>query len=154
MPTPATTNQPWWSYDVGLIHMVGMSSEHDYSVGSDQYNWLLNDLKSVDRTVTPWVIFGSHRAMYLNSDYGGSVTSDLVVMDNLIHIIEPLLWKYRVNLGFYGHNHVVCLTQPYPCRSEVLFLLLTSPVLLSVPAGPAARRGEELHHCAARHAYV
>lgn len=107
MPAPATTNQPWWSYDVGLIHMVGLSSEHDYSIGSDQYNWLENDLKKVDRTVTPWVIFGSHRAMYLNSDYGGSVTSDLVVMDNLITNIEPLLWKYRVNLGFYGHNHVV-----------------------------------------------
>jgi len=107
MPTPATTNKPWWSYDVGLIHMIGMSSEHDYSIGSEQYLWLQADLEAIDRTVTPWVIFGSHRAMYLNSDYGGSVTSDLVVMQNLITNIEPLLWQYRVNLGFYGHNHVV-----------------------------------------------
>ena len=29
------------------------------------------------------------------------------MMDLLILHVEPLLLKYRVNLGFYGHNHVV-----------------------------------------------
>ena len=28
-------------------------------------------------------------------------------MDFLILHVEPLLFKYRVNIGFYGHNHVV-----------------------------------------------
>lgn len=107
MPAPATTNKPWWSYKVGMIHFVGMSTEHPYAIGTEQYLWLENDLASVDRTVTPWVIFGGHRAMYINSDYGGSVTSDISVMDDLILNIEPLLYKYRVNVGFYGHNHVV-----------------------------------------------
>jgi len=45
--------------------------------------------------------------MYLNSDYDGGVTSDIYVMNLMIANIEPLLWKYRVNIGFYGHNHVV-----------------------------------------------
>jgi hypothetical protein len=44
--------------------------------------------------------------MYINSYYGGSVTSDLVVMDLMIANLEPLLWKYRVNVAFWGHNHV------------------------------------------------
>lgn len=107
MPSPATTNKPWWSYDVGMIHFVGMSTEHEYAIGSEQYNWLEKDLASVDRTVTPWVIFGGHRAMYINSNYGGAATSDISVMDYMILNIEPLLYKYRVNVGFYGHNHVV-----------------------------------------------
>lgn len=107
MPEPATTDKPWWSYDVGLIHFVGISTEHDYTIGSEQYKWLENDLKSVNRKITPWIIFGGHRAMYLNSNYGGSVNSDLVVMDSMIENLEPLLFKYRVNIGFYGHNHVV-----------------------------------------------
>jgi acid phosphatase type 7 len=107
MPAPATTNQPWWSYEVGMIHFVGMSTEHNYDIGSEQYRWLENDLASVDRTVTPWIVFGGHRAMYINSDYGGTETSDITVMDKMILNIEPLLYKYRVNLGFYGHNHVV-----------------------------------------------
>ena len=45
--------------------------------------------------------------MYINSDYGGTTTSDLTVMQEMIDNLEPLLWKYRVNIGFYGHNHVV-----------------------------------------------
>lgn len=124
-PAPATIDQPWWSYDIGLIHFVGISSEHNFSTGSPQYLWLENDLKSVDRTITPWVLFGSHRAMYLNSDYGGPVTSDLNVSALLIEYIEPLLWKYRVNIGFYGHNHVVqrtsaVLNKKVIQRSEVV----------------------------------
>jgi len=102
MPAPATTDAPWWSYDVGLIHFVGMSTEHDFSVGSKQYEFLENDLASVDRAVTPWIIFGGHRAMYLNSNYGGSPSSDITVMDLMIQELEPLIWKYRVNIGFYG----------------------------------------------------
>jgi hypothetical protein len=130
MPFPATTDEPWWSYDVGLVHMVGISTEHNYTVGSKQYRWLENDLRTVNRTRTPWVIFGGHRAMYLHSNYSGPgvyarslsiylgnessnlmifivVTSDATVMDLMIDNLEPLLYKYRVNIGFYGHNHVV-----------------------------------------------
>lgn len=107
LPAPAVTNAPWWSYDVGLIHFVGMSTEHDYTIDSAQYLWLENDLKNVNRTLTPWVIFGGHRPMYINSDYGGTRSSDIYVMDMMIENIEPLLWKYQVNLGFYGHNHVM-----------------------------------------------
>lgn len=92
---------------MGLIHFVGMSTEHDYTIGSAQYHWMEADLASVNRTKTPWIVFGGHRAMYINSNYVNGVTSDGVVMDNLIANVEPLLWKYRVNLAFWGHNHVV-----------------------------------------------
>lgn len=107
MPSPAVKDEPWWSYDVGLIHMVGMSTEHDFTIGSPQYKFIEADLASVNRTITPWIIFGGHRAMYINSNYGGKPGSDITVMDDLVANIEPLLFKYRVNIGFYGHNHVV-----------------------------------------------
>ena len=110
-PSPATTDEPWWSYDVGLMHLIGMSTEHNFTVGSKQYLWLENDLRSINRTLTPWVIFGGHRAMYLNSNYGPPTsyapTSDGIVSEAMIANIEPLLYKYRVNIGFYGHNHAV-----------------------------------------------
>jgi hypothetical protein len=106
-PAPATTDKPWWSYDVGLIHFVGMSSEHNFTTGSEQWLWLKNDLESVDRAVTPWVLYGSHRPMYINSNFGGTMTSDIDVMDSLIEHVEPLLYENRVDIGFYGHNHVV-----------------------------------------------
>ena len=106
-PQPATLNKPWWSYEVGMFHFIGISTEHNFTIGTEQYNWLVNDLQSVDRSITPWVIFGGHRAMYLNSDYEGSGSGDIEVMDLMIKNLEPVLYKYQVNLGFYGHNHVV-----------------------------------------------
>ena len=44
--------------------MVMLSTEHDYRPGSAQYKWLENDLKSVDRSKTPFVMVGGHRPMY------------------------------------------------------------------------------------------
>lgn len=36
-----------------------MSTEHNYSVGSAQYEWLIKDLAAVNRSRTPWLIFGA-----------------------------------------------------------------------------------------------
>ena len=45
------------------------------------YNYRLEeDMSSVDREVTPWVIFGGHRAMYVNSGYGGNKSSSTYVV--------------------------------------------------------------------------
>jgi hypothetical protein len=95
-------NEPWWSYEVGLLHLIGLSSEHNFTLGSPQYLWFEQDLKSVDRSQTPWVVLNLHRAMYINSYYGGKPSSDLAVMDLMLQNLEPLLWKYKVNLAFYG----------------------------------------------------
>jgi acid phosphatase type 7 len=113
----ASLRRPWWSYDVGLIHFVGMSTEHNFSVGSEQYLWIENDLKTVDRKLTPWVIFGGHRSVYLNSNLccKENVTcgtdcylgSDQGVSKMLQDSIEPLLYRYRVNIAFSGHLHEI-----------------------------------------------
>ena len=48
----------WYSFDYGMVHMVMMSTEHDFTPGSKQYMWMENDLKKVDRKVTPWLMVG------------------------------------------------------------------------------------------------
>ncbi len=108
MPSPAETNTPWWSYDVGIMHFVGMSTEHNFTIGGDQYKFLQADLAAVNRSVTPWIIFNGHRPMYVSSDFNDTELSfsDQAVMDSLILNIEPLLQKYQVNVAFWGHNHV------------------------------------------------
>ena len=40
--------------NVGVVHNIFISSYIDYTVGSAQYNWLLNDLQAIDRSKTPW----------------------------------------------------------------------------------------------------
>ena len=43
----------------------------------------------------------------LSGGPGYTAGADINTMNNLITHIEPLLFKYRVNVAFYGHNHVV-----------------------------------------------
>jgi hypothetical protein len=94
MPYPATTNQPWWSYDVGLVHLVGMSTEHNYTINSPQYMWLKNDLQKVDRTKTPWIIFNGHRPMYINSDYYGRLVLTCMYMYVYVFVCIQQAFKY------------------------------------------------------------
>jgi hypothetical protein len=105
MPAPAGLHHPWYSYEIGLIHFTMMSTESNFTIGSPQWNFLKNDLASVNRTKTPWLIFTGHRGMYVDSDLTGYQNSDVEVMELLQANIEPLLYEYQVNLAFSGHFH-------------------------------------------------
>lgn len=63
----------------------------------EQYQWLKEDLESVDRTKTPWVIVMSHRPMY-SSAYSS-------YMMNLRDAFEELLLKHGVDAYLSGHIH-------------------------------------------------
>ncbi|CAF0977712.1 unnamed protein product [Adineta ricciae] len=89
----------WYSFDIGPVHIVYYSTEHDFRRSSPQYNWLENDLRSVNRTRTPWLIVGSHRPMYTSL-----VVIDLVGLMLQLYI-EPLLYTYQVDLNLYAHIH-------------------------------------------------
>ncbi|CAM9236234.1 unnamed protein product, partial [Ectocarpus fasciculatus] len=105
MPNPATCAASWWSFDIDSIHLIGIDTESNVSVGSLQYAWLEEDLKSVDRSETPWVVLGGHRPMYVDSYLDPLPSSMAPVMDLMIKELEPLLWKYQVNLALWAHHH-------------------------------------------------
>lgn len=94
----------WYSFDSGPIHVIQMSSEHDWLIGSEQYTWLNNDLKqaSLNRKNVPWILVTAHRMMYSSQlcEDGDNRTS-VIFRRN----IEPLLLKYNVNVVMVGHQH-------------------------------------------------
>jgi acid phosphatase type 7 len=92
----------WYSFDYGGVHVIQMSSEHDWRRGAPQYQWLEKDLQGVDRTKTPWVVLTSHRMMY-TTQLGED--ADLKVSLHFREEMEELLWKYKVNLMLVGHQH-------------------------------------------------
>ncbi|GAB9468692.1 Inactive purple acid phosphatase 9 [Globisporangium polare] len=115
---PANGNQVfWWSVEYGLTHHTQISSEHDYTPSSVMYKWLVNDLKSVDRSKTPWLFLHLHRPMYCSEDYPGDYNVSLFIR----HHLEPLLAEYKVDAVFSGHYHAFERTCPVfkeVCRSE------------------------------------
>ncbi|RZC75902.1 hypothetical protein C5167_000160 [Papaver somniferum] len=96
MPTSAK-DKPWYSINQASIHFTVISTEHPWTENSEQYEWIGNDLASVDRSKTPWVIFTGHRPMY--SSYPGNVDA------RFTDAVEPLLLKNKVDLALWGHVH-------------------------------------------------
>ena len=99
---PDTGHQPWWySFDYGTLHVIVLSTEHDFEPGSRQYDWLEGDLHSVDRGVTPWIVAAGHRPMYCSEDY----PADYEVTLNMQRALEDLFHLYRVDMALWGHYH-------------------------------------------------
>uniref|UniRef100_A0A7S3PI94 Purple acid phosphatase n=1 Tax=Aplanochytrium stocchinoi TaxID=215587 RepID=A0A7S3PI94_9STRA len=90
---------PFYSYKHGNVHVVMMSTEHDFSPGSVQYMWINKELANINRTETPWVLFLGHRPMYVSDKFEAPVTALLK------EHVEPLLFKYSVDVAMWGHHH-------------------------------------------------
>lgn len=112
---PATRNL-YFSFDMGVVHFVYLSTETNFLSGSKQYDFLKNDLESVNRTKTPYVVVQGHRPMYTTS----YETRDIPFRERLQEHLEPLLVKNNVTLALWGHVHRYerfCPLNNYTCGS-------------------------------------
>jgi hypothetical protein len=101
----------WWSQDVGLAHLISMSSEKDYSEGSPQYAWLQQDLEAANsnRAQRPWIIMMAHRPLYASDTFEFDQARPGAKMQSTI---EPLAERYGVDLFMAGHHHFFDRTFP------------------------------------------
>merc|ERR1719343_1309978 len=98
----------WYSYDLGFIHFIVISAEHDSTIGSTQYQWLQNDLHNVNKVITPWIVLQCHRPIY-HAEYYPVENS---VSNHLKTNLEELLYQYKVDLYIAGHWHSYQRTCP------------------------------------------
>ena len=89
-----------------------MNTEHFFDPSSPQYAFLEAHLRSVDRSVTPWLVFAGHRPMYIDSTNASPVSGDLTVAKLLRKYLEPML---VVSGGCLCscHNHYLCNVMGY-----------------------------------------
>jgi len=96
----------WYSFNYGNVHIIMISTEHNYTRGGALYTWLEKDLKSVDRSQTPFVVLNGHRPMYTSENCSDDPTaSDFFVSLHMQELFEDLLYKYQVDLALWGHQH-------------------------------------------------
>lgn len=93
-------DKPWYSIEIASVHFTIISTEHNFSINSPQYEWMKNDMVSVNRSRTPWLIFIGHRPMY-SSVRGFPFSVD----PNFVKEVEPLLLQNKVDLALFGHVH-------------------------------------------------
>ena len=82
MPNAQGPQSPWYSFDYGNVHVTMMSTEHDFMPGSPQHAWIMKDLESINRTKTPWTIFGGHRPFYVDSTWNAPPDGDGCVVSS------------------------------------------------------------------------
>jgi hypothetical protein len=98
-------NYNFHSINAGPVHSIYMSPYTDYTFGSQQYMWLINDLQNVNRSVTPWITVNMHHP-WVTTD------SSYKEYEQMRTILEPITYRYGVDVFFYGHVHSYERTAP------------------------------------------
>lgn len=104
MPTPTAYNDDgimYFSYNVGPAHVISVSSFYPggFSASSKLTIWLQQDLASVDRSVTPWLLVSLHAPWYnSNTVHQGDG-------EPMRQAYEQLFIENGVNAIFAGHVH-------------------------------------------------
>ncbi|XP_073391958.1 probable inactive purple acid phosphatase 2 isoform X2 [Physcomitrium patens] len=91
----------YYSINVGVVHFLFYSTETNFLPGSDQYAFIANDLRTVDRIKTPFVVLLGHRPLY-TTDYRAFLD---ITTQKLVQTFEPLLIETKVTVAFCGHVH-------------------------------------------------
>jgi len=91
---PSGDEEEYYSFDWGNTHFVALDTNQNYSAGSTQYNWLVNDLQ---RSTQPWKFVFFHHPPYSSGPHG----STNEVQTHLVPIFET----YGVSVVFSGHDH-------------------------------------------------
>lgn len=100
MKAPATRNL-YYSYDVGSVHFLYISTETNFLKGGSQYEFIKQDLESVNRKKTPFVVVQGHRPMYTTSNE----VRDTMIRQKMVEHLEPLFVNNNVTLALWGHVH-------------------------------------------------
>ncbi|GAV70782.1 Metallophos domain-containing protein/Metallophos_C domain-containing protein, partial [Cephalotus follicularis] len=121
----ASNSNFYYSFDAGGVHFVMLGAYVDYNSTGAQYAWLKEDLRQVDRTVTPWLVAAWHPPWY------SSYSSHYQEFECMRQEMESLLYQYGVDIVFSGHVHA------YERMNKVYnyTLDLCGPVYLTVGDG-------------------
>lgn len=130
----------WYSWDYGMVHFVQINTETDHGEGrvapdekksgldsgpfgypNQQLEWLEEDLASVDRSKTPWVVVAGHRPSYSSENSS--------ICRTCREAFEDILYKHEVDLVWAGHVH-------YYERDWPVYKNQTDPNKLNNPRAP------------------
>ena len=93
------TNNTFYSIDIGPAHMIFLNNYVPSSNTSVMYRWLEDDLESVDRKLTAWIVVIFHTPWY--SSFMGSYRENAEMQ----LFMETLFYNHGVDLVINGHVH-------------------------------------------------
>ena len=98
--------KPFYSYDYNKVHFLVMSAKSVYYKGSEQYNFVVDDLKKASENENVnWIVVSSYGPPYTSP-------SEHTAFKELREVYHPIFEKYGVDLVLGGHNHNYQRTYP------------------------------------------
>ena len=98
----------FYSFDIGMVHIIYLNSYTPSDLNSAQYLWLESDLVSTNRIKLPWIIVVMHCPWYNSNTAHQNEKQTLLMRET----VEDILFKYQVNLVITGHVHAYERTYP------------------------------------------
>ncbi len=84
----------YYSFDIGNIHFIVLSTEHSVKPGSEQWKFVAEDL---EKTNKKWKIAVFHEPAYAGGGHGNN--------QNMRKMTTELFEKFGVDVCLTGHNH-------------------------------------------------
>ncbi|HJS65453.1 MAG TPA: purple acid phosphatase [Nitrososphaeraceae archaeon] len=102
----------YYSFNYKNVHFIALSTEIPYEEGSQQYEFVVQDLEkySKDRTID-WIVAFYHRQAYSS---GGGPDDE----DDFTETYHPLFDKYNVVLALQGHFHAYERSYPITFNND------------------------------------
>lgn len=120
---PGPESNLYYSFDVGPVHFVSLSTEVYYfteyglKLMANQYAWLQHDLAVAasheNRRRRPWLVVMGHRPMYCSNSDDPDCSLEYTRTGFLgLFGLEPLLQEFGVDLVVWAHEHSYERTWP------------------------------------------
>jgi predicted phosphodiesterase len=91
-------NESWFAFDYGCTRIIGLDSNNDFTPGSEQYLWFIDELESQAFQESSWQLVYLHHPPYTS---GPHPHDEVPVVEHLV----PLFKDYGVDFVLAGHNH-------------------------------------------------
>ncbi len=92
-------NEGWFALTHGNVRVVGLNTNVNYSPGSAQYEWLVQEFQSAAYRSATWHIALFHHPPFTSTT---GHAEDATVRRHLV----PLFEQYGMDAVFSGHNHI------------------------------------------------
>ena len=110
-------SKQYYSFDINNIHVLTMATEQKFDTNSEQYNFVVQDLrKAANNPDIKWIIVTMHYPFYSSPNTCGE--SDCAGNKESRDIFHPLFDKYGVDLVLQGHVHNYQRSYPLKFNQE------------------------------------
>jgi hypothetical protein len=110
-------SKQYYSFDFQNVHVLTMATELELDAGSEQYNFIKNDLERVSKDPNiKWIIVTMHKPIYTSPN--GCSASSCEGSKMLSDTYHPLFDNYGVDLVLQAHMHSYQRSFPIKYNSQ------------------------------------